>query len=83
MSPTRGRCGEGMSNEEEETEKPKTVLCPDCEGKGQVPVETAGGFNVIGWTECSECWGGEIEIETEDLEWYRKKCNQRGLPPEA
>lgn len=68
-----------MSDEEEETETPKTVPFSDCEGKS--PVETAGGFNVIGWTECSECWGGEIEIEPEDLEWYLKKCKQLGLPP--
>ena len=44
-----------MSDEEEETETPKQSHFPDCEGKS--PVETAGGFNVIGWTECSECSG--------------------------
>ena len=81
MSPTRGRCGEGMSNEKKQKRQKQSFV--RIVKAGARPVETAGGFNVIGWTECSECWGGEIEIEPEDLEWYRKKCNQRGLPPEA
>ena len=69
-------------NDEAEYE-PKTVFCPDCEGRGCVPVDMPGGWNVSHFTECDECTAGEITIEDEESEeWYLKKCKQFGLQPE-
>ena len=60
-------------NDEAEYE-PKTVFCPDCEGRSCIPVDMPGGWNVSHFTECDECTAGEITIEDEESEeWYLKK----------
>ena len=67
-----------MSDEEEF--EPKTVFCPECEGRGCVPVDMPGGWNVSHWTECDECKAGEITIEDEETEqWFIKQCKKYGL----
>ena len=67
-----------MSDEEEF--EPKTVFCPECEGRGTLPVYTPGGFNINYWTECDECSAGEITIEDEETEqWFIEQCKKYGL----